>query len=581
MKKSRYVLSMIISLVLITIFSIFIGIYFILDKENELLEKRYIDLSNNLSNKVLSLIDTKQNATLSIAITLAENEKIKNALLKQEIYDLNVLSDNLGKHTDFKNVWFQLIDKDGVSIYRSWTADKFDKIKNLRLDLQNLYKNPEIKSTISVGKYDITFKAIIPIYHNEQFLGVLDIVTHFNSITKTLNNSDKLESFVIVEKEFTEQLKGHSFSEIFLKDYYVANVSVDKNILNYLEKQDLETFFELDKYLIKDGNLIINVPIIESGKKLANFLIIKKLDSIDNLEIEQFKVHAFWYLAFFIALLCSTISFLGYYIYSKKLKELNISLQQTVSDEIIKNDEKNIILFQQNKMAAMGEMIGNIAHQWRQPLSVFTTIASALKLKREYGIIEEKDYDESIDHIIETANYLSNTIDDFRYYFSPNKEKDLFNTKFLLNRCIKIVSIDFFNKHIKIIDNVEELMIYSYENELLQVIINILNNAKDELIKIEEEQNRLIFIDLYKEQNNLIIKIKDSAGGIKKEIIDRIFEPYFTTKHKSNGTGIGLYMCEEIIVKHIQGKIKVSNEEYIFENKNFTGALFEISIPIE
>ena len=381
MKKSRYVLSMIISLVLITIFSIFIGIYFILDKENELLEKRYIDLSNNLSNKALSLIDTKQNATLSIAITLAENEKIKNALLKQEIYDLNVLSDNLGKHTDFKNVWFQLIDKDGVSIYRSWTADKFDKIKNLRLDLQNLYKNPEIKSTISVGKYDITFKAIIPIYHNEQFLGVLDIVTHFNSITKTLNNSDKLESFVIVEKEFTEQLKGHSFSEIFLKDYYVANVSVDKNILNYLEKQDLETFFELDKYLIKDGNLIINVPIIESGKKLANFLIIKKLDSIDNLEIEQFKVHAFWYLAFFIALLCSTISFLGYYIYSKKLKELNISLQQTVSDEIIKNDEKNIILFQQNKMAAMGEMIGNIAHQWRQPLSVITTIASALKLK--------------------------------------------------------------------------------------------------------------------------------------------------------------------------------------------------------
>ena len=152
-------------------------------------------------------------------------------------------------------------------------------------------------------------------------------------------------------------------------------------------------------------------------------------------------------MAFFIALLCSTISFLGYYIYSKKLRELNISLQQTVSDQIQKNDEKNIILFQQNKMAAMGEMIENIAHQWRQPLSVITTIASSLKLKREYGIIEEKDYDESIDHILDTANYLSNTIDDFRYYFSPNKEKDLFNTKFLLNRCVKIVSIDFFNKH--------------------------------------------------------------------------------------------------------------------------------------
>jgi signal transduction histidine kinase len=581
MKKSRYFLSMVISLILIMIFSIFIGIYFILDKEKELLDKRYSDLSNNLSDKVYSLMDTKQNATLAIAVTLVENEKVKKALLKQEIYDLSFLSNNLSKHTEFKNVWFQLIDKDGVSIYRSWTADKFDKIKNFRLDLQDLYKNPQIKSTISVGKYTIAFKSIIPIYHNEQFLGVLDIVTHFNSITKALNNSDNLESFVIVEKEFTKQLKGHSFSEIFLKDYYVANVTANKDILNYLEKQDLEIFFKLEKYLIKDGNIIVNVPIIESGKKLANFLIIKKLESIDILEIEQFKVHASWYLAFFIALLCSTISFLGYYIYSKKLKELNNSLQKTVSDEIQKNDEKNRILFQQNKMAAMGEMIGNIAHQWRQPLSVITTIASSLKLKREYGIIEEKDYDESIEHIIDTANYLSNTIDDFRYYFSPNKEKELFNTKFLVNRCMKIVSIDFFNKHIKIIDNIDELMIFSYENELLQVIINILNNAKDELIKIEDEKKRMIFIDLYKEENNLIIKIKDNAGGIKKEIIDRIFEPYFTTKHKSNGTGIGLYMCEEIIEKHIKGEIKVSNEEYIFEDKNFTGALFEISIPIE
>ena len=141
--------------------------------------------------------------------------------------------------------------------------------------------------------------------------------------------------------------------------------------------------------------------------------------------------------------------------------------------------------------------------------------------------------------------------------------------------------MDFLNKHIKIVKNIEELTVYSYENELLQVIINILNNAKDELLKIENQENRVIFMDLYKSQNSLVIKIKDNAGGIKKDIIDRIFEPYFTTKHKSNGTGIGLYMCEEIIVKHLLGEIKVSNEETIYENQKFIGALFEISIPIE
>ena len=581
MKKNKYIVGMIIFLILITIFSIFIGIYFILGKEKELLEKRYSDLTINLKDKVSSLIYTKQNATLAIAITLAENDKIRRALLNEEIYDLNELSNKLNENTDFKNVWFQLIDKDGISIYRSWTNDKFDRVKNIRLDLQELYKNPQIKSTISVGKYDITFKAIVPIYQNNQFIGVLDIVTHFNSITKALKDSDNLEPFVIVEKEFTKQLKEQSFSKIFLQDYYVANSSANIEMLSYLEKQDLETIFDLENYLIKDNNIIINVPIIESGKKLANFLLIKDLKTIDTLEIAQFKIHAFWYLAFFIALLCSTISFIGYFIYSRKLKELNSSLEETVSSEILKNNEKNRILFQQNKMAAMGEMIENIAHQWRQPLSIITTVASSLKLKKEYDILSDEEYHKDLNHIVETANYLSNTIDDFRYYFSPNKDKNLFNTKGLINRCINIVNIDFSNKHIKIVQNIEELTMFSYENELLQVMINILNNSKDELLKIQNEEDRVVFIDLYKDKTELIIKIKDSAGGIPKEIIDRVFEPYFTTKHKSKGTGIGLYMCEEIIVKHIKGKIKVSNEEYIYEDKTFIGASFEISVPIE
>ncbi|MDD2291381.1 MAG: ATP-binding protein [Aliarcobacter sp.] len=581
MKKNKYILSMIIFLILTTLFSIFIGIYLIFGKEKELLEKKYSNITNSLKDKVHSLIYTKQNATLTIAITLAENDKIKKALLNEGVYDLNELSKKLNEHTDFKNVWFHLIDKDGVSVYRSWTNDKFDKIKNIRLDLQELYKNPQIKSTISVGKYDITFKSIVPIYQNNQFLGVLDIVTHFNSITKTLKDADNLEALVIVEKEFTKQLKEQSFSKNFVQDYYVANVLVDKQILDYLEKQDLETIFESEDYLIKDNKIIINTPIIESGKKLANFLIVKELETIDISEIEQFKIHAFWYLTFFIALLCSTISFVGYFIHSKKLKELNFSLEQTVSNEILKNDEKNRILFQQNKMAAMGEMIENIAHQWRQPLSVITTVASSLKLKKEYDILSDEEYFQDLNNIVETANYLSNTIDDFRYYFLPNKDKNLFNTKGLMNRCSKIVNIDFSNKSIKLIQNIEELTIHSYENELLQVIINILNNSKDELVKVENEEERFVFIDLYKEQKNLIIKIKDSAGGIPKEIIDRVFEPYFTTKHKSKGTGVGLYMCEEIITKHIKGKIKVSNEEFMYEDKSFVGALFEISIPIE
>ena len=119
--------------------------------------------------------------------------------------------------------------------------------------------------------------------------------------------------------------------------------------------------------------------------------------------------------------------------------------------------------------------------------------------------------------------------------------------------------------------NIEELTVYSYENELLQVIMNILNNAKDELIKIENKENRFIFIDVYKNHNFLIIKIKDSAGGIKKEIMDRIFEPYFTTKPTAHGSGLGLFMIKNIIEKNMGGEVEACNTDI--------GLSIKITIP--
>ena len=209
---------------------------------------------------------------------------------------------------------------------------------------------------------------------------------------------------------------------------------------------------------------------------------------------------------------------------------------------------------------------------------MITTVASSVKLKKELGVLEEEDCDEALTHIVETANYLSNTIDDFQYYFSPNKSKNNFNTKDLIDKALKLCKMDFKEKNIHIIKNVDNLKLVNFENELLQVIINILNNAKDELFKKDIE--RYIFINAYKEDGNYFINIKDNAGGISEEIIDRIFEPYFTTKHKSKGTGLGLYMSQEIMIKHIGGTIGVFNEKYTYKDEDFTGARFEIIIPL-
>ncbi len=365
MKKSTYISLNFFILIFISISIILLGRYLILEKEKELLHEKYKAISQNIKNKTNSLIQTKKNATLAIALALCENEAIKDILLgaSNSTFDLNKLSENMRIHTDYKNVWFQLINDEGTSIYRSWTNNKNDKIKNYRLDLTSLLANPIIKNTISVGIYDITFKSIIPLYKNNQFIGVLESITHFNSITDDLKNKDKVEPIILVNNKFTKQLEEKNFTKIFLQDYYVANLTASQEIIDYLKYEDMNKFFQDNDYLIQDKKLIINIPILEEGINLANILIFKNLDEIEITEINEFKKHAFYYLLFFIIFLCLSIFIIAYYLYSKRLKELNSSLKKTINDEIMKNDEKNKILFQQNKMAAMGEMIGNIAHQ--------------------------------------------------------------------------------------------------------------------------------------------------------------------------------------------------------------------------
>lgn len=562
---------------------VLIGRYLILEKEKELLHEKYKAINENIKNKADSLISIKKNATFAIAIALAENGKIKEVFLDNEKnkYDLNELSLKIRKYTSYKNIWFQLIDKEGVSLYRSWTDNKNDKIIRSRANLPKIFEKPTIQSVISVGEYDMTFKSIIPIYENKIFMGVLEVITHFNSISNELKKDHFVEPIVIANKKYTNQLREKSFSKNFIKDYYIANLKASNEILEYLKNKNIDKILKHEAYLIKDKRLIINTPILENNENIGNILVFKNLNKIDISEITKFKTNSFLYLMFFFTFSCLTIFIIAYYLYTRRLKELNKVLQETVNKEIIKNDEKNKILFQQNKMAAIGEMIGNIAHQWRQPLSVITVLASSVKVKSELGILNEKDYIESYTTILETANYLSNTIDDFQYYFSPNKSKNSFSSEKLVEKSIKILTHEFKEKDIILVKNIEKIEVFSFENELLQVLINIFNNAKEELIKKEKNYKKYIFIDLYKEKDSLIIEIKDNAGGIDEEIINRVFEPYFTTKHKSKGTGIGLYMCQEIIVKHIKGNIDLSNETYKYDENTYKGALFKLTIPLK
>jgi len=254
-----------------------------------------------------------------------------------------------------------------------------------------------------------------------------------------------------------------------------------------------------------------------------------------------------------------------------ELKKLNENLKKEIQEEVEQNRQKDNMLFQQSKMASMGEMIENIAHQWRQPLSLISTSASGIKINKEYGTLSDELLDEAVDNIMNGTKFLSNTIDDFRDFYKVDKTKERFNIKEVLDKTLKLTSSRFTNRAIKVIKDCEELYILGFENELIQVFINILNNARDQLENFSHDE-RFIFISVKKDENRAVISIKDNAGGIKEEIINRIFEPYFTTKHQAKGTGIGLYMTEEIIEKHMFGNLLIQNVDVIYEEKNYKGA---------
>jgi len=253
---------------------------------------------------------------------------------------------------------------------------------------------------------------------------------------------------------------------------------------------------------------------------------------------------------------------------------LDITKQKLIEAKLT---QKEKLLIQQSKMAQMGEMLENIAHQWRQPLSLITTSASGIKVQLEYGILTNEILNDSLDNIEQSAKHLSNTVDDFRNFYKDDKVKKAFALKDAVESSLSLVSSKFKNQKIIVSMDIEDIEISGYENELIQVFINILNNAKDELIKFTE-QKKVIFISAIEAKETVTIFFQDNAGGIQEGTLTHIFDNHFTTKEEVDGTGIGLYMSK-LIIDNMDGEIKASNEKFYFENKEYTGARFSIIFP--
>lgn len=266
---------------------------------------------------------------------------------------------------------------------------------------------------------------------------------------------------------------------------------------------------------------------------------------------------------------------------TKELQELNKYLETKISKEVAQNRKKDIIMFQQARFASLGEMLNNIAHQWRQPLGSITMIIQSFQTKMHVGKLTEKFVDEKVNDALLLASNMSTTLEDFKNFFSPNKTKSEFSIKNCIEHSIEL-SKYFLNKENIKIDLIvkKDKQITTFYNELSHTLLNIISNSKDALVSSVNKNDRIIKIIVNSKKNFVFINIIDNGGGVPDDILPKIFEPYYTTKYKSAGTGIGLYMSKQIIEKHLNGEISCKNIKLEVDKKVFKGASFTITIPI-
>ncbi|NPA30112.1 MAG: transporter substrate-binding domain-containing protein [Epsilonproteobacteria bacterium] len=255
----------------------------------------------------------------------------------------------------------------------------------------------------------------------------------------------------------------------------------------------------------------------------------------------------------------------------REVTRINEILQRQVEEEVRRSQEKDALLYEQSKFAQMGEMIGMIAHQWRQPLNNISLVASTLKVRSKKGRLDPPMIEEMAEKIIEYTRHLSRTIDDFRNFFKPEKRRERIGLNEVAASVCRLVELPFGHHGIHFEKSLmpcreSEL----YRSELEQVVLNLVKNAQD-VLRERNVTNPRIEMRTFESDGHAVLEVRDNGGGVPEEILGKIFDPYFSTK-KKNGTGLGLYMSKIIVEEHCGGTLTVRNTE--------EGACFRIEIPL-
>ncbi|NVJ52655.1 MAG: hypothetical protein HWD90_03090 [Campylobacteraceae bacterium] len=396
-----------------------------------------------------------------------------------------------------------------------------------------------------------------------------------NGTSNYIDNTEKLLKQMKKDHEFivsnitSKEIENIYFKTPYKIDFYVNRYfkSLEAFLLDK-NKENLQKIENLSNTILPKLDHVVSSFEAESDKKIEKLM----------------KQELFILLGTLITILLEAVLIVIPSIrYNKQkeqeLKDLNSSLKKQIDEAISKSKKQDLVIAEQSKNLTMKEILNNIAHQWRQPLSIITTCTSGLRLKKDFNNLSDENLQESIDIILKNSNYLSNTIENFRAFFDESNNT-YYTFSDVIEKAKALLSHRLENKNITIIEEVDDSLSYfGNETRLVQVFIHILNNCIDVLL--EKEFPRYVFIEIKKKNDLIFINITDNGMGINEKVLDKVFEPYFTTKHQSIGKGIDLYNSKQIIESLFKGKITASNKEKYFNNKYYKGACFTITIPLK
>jgi len=315
---------------------------FVKDEKGILQKNSYSSQAYSMQQRVSDMILAKQKATVGMALSLANDQRFIEHITNDKIpnkYYKNLV-DNFRRNTLYKNIWIQVLNKDLTSIYRSWSDKNGDSLKDVRGDLVEVFKTKKVSYSISSGKFDLTIKAIVPILKDEEVIGVLEIISHFNSISKAMKKFD-VDSVVVLEKKYTKNIK-YPFTNIFIDEYYIANFDAPPYLIEALKKHGIQNHFS-SKYMIDEGKIATSYELKSiNGETLGWYIMFKKIEDIPSLDLDFFMFR--WLtlgLLGFMALAGVINIIMFYFLRKQKIYYKNIIDSST--NMVVINDKKNII----------------------------------------------------------------------------------------------------------------------------------------------------------------------------------------------------------------------------------------------